>query len=103
MTTNQDCIYEGKKGGRNLTSGNLEDMANMSGDNLIEVRDQIVAARNVGKMQLHMIQNCQGLHTRMVNGSCITKKTMEIDVNVDVMGHILQSYTPIAWKSLSHF
>ena len=52
-------------------------MATMSGYSLTVETDQLVVARMVGQMQLHLVQHCWGLYTRMFNGSCTKKKQME--------------------------
>ena len=63
-------------------------------DNLEEVTYKIVAERIVEIMHLHLLWHNKGLHARIVNGSFIATKPMEMDVNVDGMGRIIQSSTP---------
>ena len=72
-------------------------------DNLEEVTYKIVAERIVEIMHLHLLRHHKGLHARIVNGSFIATKPMEMDVNVDGMGRIFQSSTPSSLKALVCF
>ena len=75
----------------------------MTGKKLTTVTDRIVAAIIVIIIQIHPVQNCQRLHAIIGNGSYIVTKPMEIDINVDEMGRIVQSSTPSSCKAQARF
>ena len=99
IAKNQDHIDAKKISGKKRMTRWPDEVETMSGDNLEEVMDRISVTTMAGQMQIHLVQHRQGLHARMGNGSCIAKKLLKMNINLDGIGRIIQSFTQSAYKT----